>query len=56
MKILLSIDEKIEKAKASTLTLLGVAIILSLCLGFICLASAKQTATDTLEQLHSSVK
>lgn len=56
MRVLLSIDEKLEKARVSTLTLLGVAIILSLCLGFICVSSAKQTATDTLEQLHSSVK
>lgn len=56
MRVLLSIDEKLERARVSTLTLLGVAIILSLCLGFICLASAKQTATETLDQLQSSVK
>lgn len=44
----LSIDRKIREARATTLILCGVAIGLALCLSFILLSSATQTATDTL--------
>ena len=44
----LTIDRKIREARATTLVLCGVAIGLALCLSFILLSSATQTATDTL--------
>ena len=44
----LTVDRKIREARATTLILCGVAIGLTLCLSFILLASATQSATETL--------
>jgi hypothetical protein len=52
----LSIDRKIQEARATTLILCGVAIGLALCLSFILLSSATQSAAATLTQYGSTVR